>query len=86
MKQIVSHNGKKSCGKCEVTGEHLGRMCYSKFRNKTRTDSEFRLRLDKVHHNDPTLLDPHNGSELTSRGPLEEIDRVDMIDSFAIDS
>lgn len=56
-------------------------MYFSAIKSKKRTDNEFRLRLDKDHHNHSD-----NIVELHRKGPLEEIPGVDMIDSFAIDS
>lgn len=53
--------------------------------NKARTDEEFRLALDSQHHLKKCYL---NGcqTDVISKSPLLEIDGVDMIDSFAIDS
>lgn len=94
-KQIVGHNGRKACGKCEVVGKHIGRMCFPKIHNKLRTDQEFRMRSDKEHHKDqPSTknLTENEQDEIImehendNKGPLEEIKGVNMIDSFAIDS
>lgn len=52
-KPTVGHNGTKACGKCEVVGVKIGRMCFPNISNKKRTDREFRLRVDKKHHKDP---------------------------------
>lgn len=126
VKQTVGHNGTKACGKCEVVGVKVGRMCFPKIKNnKKRTDSGFRHRLDKKHHKDPPVCvaeieDPQhedtdneddenvdnddvdienfeddNAENVDEepdvildyvKGPLEEIEGVHMIDSFAIDS
>lgn len=99
-KQTISHNGKKACGKCEVVGKKKGRMCFTKIENKKRTDSEFRLRVDKEHHikavisvmEDQNTDDDDEGNSVdlnansSIQGPLEKIEGVDMIDSFAIDA
>lgn len=93
--QTSGHNSRKPCGKCEITGKHIGgRMCYTSIINKKRTDLEFRLRVDKVHHNDPMRgdssdkevgEDEHSTQNITT-GPLESIPGVDMVYSLAIDS
>lgn len=86
IKQTIGHNGKKACGKCEITGDYVGRMCFSKVNNtKARTDEEFRLGLDSQHH---LKVCDENGrpTDVISKSPLLEIEGVDMIDSFAIDS
>lgn len=99
-KQTISHNGKKACGKCEVVGKKIGRMCFTKIKNKKRTDTEFRIRSDKEHHNIPEIktleeqntdhdenaVDLNENNSGPIKGPLEMIEGVDMIESFAIDS
>lgn len=89
VKQTIGHNGRKGCGKCEVTGKYLGRMCYTKIHNKARTDEEFRLRSDKQHHINKQTTNRNsndNHTDVIPKSPLEDIYGVDMVDSFAIDA
>uniref|UniRef100_T1H418 Uncharacterized protein n=1 Tax=Megaselia scalaris TaxID=36166 RepID=T1H418_MEGSC len=77
VKQIVGHNAKKACGRCEVVGEFHGRMCYPQISNKSRTDEEFRNRVDKEHHK---TYSNDDSEEAGTKSPLEDIEDVDMID------
>lgn len=82
VKQIVGHNAKKACGRCEVVGEFHGRMCYPQISNKSRTDEEFRNRVDKEHHK---TYSNDDSEEAGTKSPLEDIEDVDMIESFPPD-
>ena len=74
IKSIVGHNGKKGCERCTLAAKKLeNRMVYHQVDQfNLRTDSSFRKRSDKLHHNSPR------------RSPLERLG-IDMVSQFPLD-
>lgn len=67
------HNGYFSCTKCKIEGAFMNnRICFPNLNgNQIRTDSEFKLQLNKDHH--------------TGTSILQDIPGINMIDDFPLD-
>lgn len=72
IKCIKGHSGYHGCDKCTAVGSRImNRTTFDTTSSALRTDQAFRNQVDEDHH--------------LGRSILEEINGIDMVDSFALD-
>ncbi|CAG9812980.1 unnamed protein product [Phaedon cochleariae] len=68
----VGHAGYFSCTKCIQKGEYLkGRTCFPQTKCRKRTNSSFRLKLQKEHHVGTSILENIPEFDMVSNVPVE---------------
>lgn len=81
LKCIKGHNAYSSCTKCTVIGEYdvnAFHMSFPRFDCPLRTHNDFINKVDEDHHK----FDSRKGEFI--RSPLEDVDGIDMINSFPV--
>lgn len=81
VKCIKAHNAYSSCNKCTVIGEYDTNgfhMSFPRFDCPLRTHNDFINKIDEDHHH----FDAQKREFIKS--PLEDVDGIDMINSFPV--